>query len=79
MNVAHIEPAGKLGFVALELDSDQDGIRARARGNSLRAWRGIAKKGFRTAAVLGTIVLARAVQDPHFSKEILESARNKPT
>jgi TetR/AcrR family transcriptional regulator, transcriptional repressor for nem operon len=32
---------------------------------------------FRTAAVLGAIVLARAVQDPHFSKEILESVRKK--
>jgi len=34
---------------------------------------------FRTAAVLGAVVLARAVQDPHFSNEILESVRHKLT
>jgi TetR/AcrR family transcriptional repressor of nem operon len=32
---------------------------------------------FRTAALLGAVVLARSVQDPHFSKEILDSVRNK--
>lgn len=32
---------------------------------------------FRTAAALGGVVLARAVQDPHLSNEILESVRNK--
>jgi TetR/AcrR family transcriptional regulator, transcriptional repressor for nem operon len=34
---------------------------------------------FRTAAVLGAIALARAVQDRHFSNEILESVRHKLT
>ncbi len=32
---------------------------------------------FRTAAVLGGVVLARAVQNPRFSNEILESVRQK--
>jgi TetR/AcrR family transcriptional regulator, transcriptional repressor for nem operon len=34
---------------------------------------------FRTAGVLGAIVLARAVQNPHFANEILESVRHKLT
>ena len=32
---------------------------------------------FQTAALLGGVVLARAVQDPRFSKEILRSVRQK--
>ena len=32
---------------------------------------------FRTAALLGGVVLARAVQDPKLSDEILESVRRK--
>lgn len=34
---------------------------------------------FQTAAVLGGVVLARAVHDSHFSEEILETVRNKLT
>jgi TetR/AcrR family transcriptional repressor of nem operon len=32
---------------------------------------------FQTAALIGGVVLARAVQDPQFSEEILESVRRK--
>jgi TetR/AcrR family transcriptional repressor of nem operon len=32
---------------------------------------------FQTAALLGGVVLARAVQDPRFSDEILQSVRQK--
>jgi TetR/AcrR family transcriptional repressor of nem operon len=42
--------------------------------NVLSAKRGDRKEGiFRVAAMMGGVVLARAVQDPRFSKEILRS------
>jgi TetR/AcrR family transcriptional repressor of nem operon len=44
----------------------------------LSAGGGDRKEGiFQTAALLGGVVLARAVQDPRLSDEILESVRQK--
>ena len=44
----------------------------------LAARGGDRKEGiFQTAALLGGVVLARAVQDPRFSEEILRSVRQK--